>query len=526
MSDRTANVGWFTRALASVNPQAAKRRLASRIQFEHMARGYAAAKPKMSGNAVRATNATANREIQRDMARVRNEARRLVRDNPHAASAVSKSAAHLVGTGIFARAKAPTVFDGRVLSPDERARVQAICNDAFARFADNCDPIMGGDWYGLQSLAARAFRESGECLVRWSPRGNLPSQIAEVLEGDYIDSQVSSGMGSRYTVIEKGNTAVSGIEFAPDKGRAAYHMFETHPGDVHLHLLEAKRIPADLIDHVYQPLRPGQVRGMSAFAPVAIKLGLLGDLSEYGATAAVMQSLVGMVIKVEDSGTHDSQPLGAETKDEDNQRQADLKPGFVWTGKPGESIEAFTPGGLGVQLVSQMEFELTALAAGLDMPRHVLTGDVEKANYSSLRASKLDYDAMLAVWQWLVLIPRMIRPAWRRQMQVAALMIESTDSRLAAIVAQCEAVYTPPLSPNVDPLKDVTAQIAEIRSGLTSYSDALGGRGTTLEDQIAEIKRANDALDQAGIILDTDPRRTGGGGSMQPTEILSLPPGA
>jgi capsid protein len=133
---------------------------------------------------------------------------------------------------------------------------------------------------------------------------------------------------------------------------------------------------------------------------------------------------------------------------------------------------------------------------------------------------------MLAVWQWLVLIPRMIRPAWRRQMQVAALMIESTDSRLAAIVSQCEAVYTPPLSPNVDPLKDVTAQIAEIRSGLTSYSDALGGRGTTLEDQIAEIKRANDALDQAGIILDTDPRRTGGGGSMQPTEILSLPPGA
>eukprot|EP01034_Spumella_vulgaris_P011433 gene11433-14548_t len=119
---------------------------------------------------------------------------------------------------------------------------------------------------------------------------------------------------------------------------------------------------------------------------------------------------------------------------------------------------------------------------------------------------------MLAAWQWLVLIPRMVAPAWRRQMQVAALQLDLADTRLAKIIERCGAVYTPPLSPNVDPLKDVTAQIAEIRAGLTSYSDALGGRGTTLEDQIAEIKRAAAALDAAGIILDTDPRRTAGSG--------------
>jgi lambda family phage portal protein len=301
-------------------------------------------------------------------------------------------------------------------------------------------------------------------------------------------------------------------------------MFETHPGDVQLHLINSKRVLASQIDHVYQPLRPGQVRGISAFAPVALKLGLLGDLSESGAQAALMQSLVGMVVKTDGNDDPGSRPMGPEDGSSDD-RQVSLSPGFVWTGNPGESIEAFTPGGLGVQLIAQMEFELTALAAGFDIPRHVLTGDVSKANYSSLRASKLDYDAMLAVWQWLVLIPRMIRPAWRRQMEVAALQLQGTDHRLAAIVAQCEAVYTPPLSPNVDPLKDVTAQIAEIRSGLTSYSDALGSRGTTLEDQITEIKRANEALDAAGIVLDTDPRRTAGSGGLQASQILNMPQG-
>lgn len=528
MSDRVnQRVGWYTRALASINPQAAQRRLASRIQFEHMARSYAAAKPIQGGKSVNAKGTAANVEIGEDLARVRNIARKLVRDNPHASTAISKSAAHMVGTGIFARANAPKVWRGVMLTPEERAKIQAIANDAFDRFADNCDPMSGGDWYGQQSLVARAFRESGECLLRWKPRGNLPNQIVEVLEGDYLDSRVTSGRYTGIANLATDHTAVNGVEFDADYVRIAFHMFANHPGDYNATGIQSTRVLAKNIDHIYQPLRPGQVRGISAFAPVAMKMGLLGDLSEYGAQAAVMQSLVGMVIKVDDAADPNALPLGAETADDNKQRQTELKPGFVWTGNPGESIEAFTPGGLGVQIVSQMEFELTAVAAGLDMPRHVITGDVSKANYSSLRASKLDYDAMLMVWQWLVMIPRMMKPAWRRQMQIAALTLpDGVDSRLSEIIAQCGAVYTPPLSPNVDPLKDVTAQIAEIRAGLTSYPDALGSRGTTLEDQLAEIERANMAIDAKGLILDTDPRRTGGGGSMQPSQILSLPTGS
>lgn len=527
MSDRTQkagqSVGWYTRALASINPQAAQRRLASRIQFEHMARSYAAAKPIQGGKSVNVKSTAANVEIGQDLARVRNIARKLVRDNPHAATAVSKSAAHMIGTGIFARANAPKVWNGVVLTPQERAYIQTIANDAFERFADNCDPMSGGDWYGQQSLAARAFRESGEALIRWRPRGNVPSQIVEILEGDYLDNRVTFGRYGTLTDLRTGHTAVNGVEFDGESARVAFHMFANHPGDYDGINTQSTRVDAKNIDHLYLPLRPGQVRGISAFAPVAMKMGLLGDLSEYGAQAAVMQSLVGMVIKTEDTGA----PLGPEKTDLNGQREAELKPGFVWHGNPGESIDPFTPGGLGVQLIGQMEFELTAVAAGLDMPRHVITGDVSKANYSSLRASKLDYDAMLMVWQWLALIPRMIKPAWKRQMEIAALMLpDGVDSRMSAIIAQCGAVYTPPLSPNVDPLKDVTAQIAEIRAGLTSYPDALGARGTTLEDQLAEIKRANDAIDAAELILDTDPRRTGGGGSMQPSQILNLPTGS
>lgn len=519
-----AQVGWFTRALAHISPEAASRRLQAHARFNQMARSYAAAKPKAGINGQRANAASANKEIHADLAKVRNEARRLVRDNPWAASAVEKSAAHLVGTGIMARARAPLVVDGRVLDASERERIQTICNDAFARFADTCDPITGGDWYGLQNLAARAFRESGEALLKWGPRGNVPFGTVEVLEGDYLDNAVSSMLSSKPTQVEEGNLAVSGVEFSPGVGRVAYHLFDHHPGDLTVGLRQSTRISASQINHIYQPLRPGQVRGMSAFAPVAMKLGLLGDLSESGAQAALMQSLVGMVVKVDGNDDPSARPLGPEEGDGQD-RNVSLSPGFVWTGNPGESIEPFTPGGLGVQLIQQMEFELTAVAAGFGVPRHVLTGDVSKANYSSLRASKLDYDALLGVWQWLVLIPRMIRPAWQKQMQIASLQLRGSDARLAAIVADCAAVYNPPRSPNVDPLKDVAAEVSEIRAGLTSYSDALGARGTTLEDQVDEIKRAQEALDQAGIVLDTDPRRTAGSGGLQPSQILQIPQG-
>jgi lambda family phage portal protein len=522
--DSTRSVGWFTRALSTVAPEAARRRLASRMQFEHMSRGYAAARPVQGGKVVRNSSKAANVEIGEDLSRIRNLARQLVRDNPWASSAMAKSAAHIVGTGIYARAKAPKVWRGVELSDQERNIVQAIANDRFDRFADECDPLSGGNWYGQQSLAARAWRESGEVLTRWSPRDNIPDQIVEVLECDFLDSTITSyhGRASSYQVPE-GHKAVQGVEFGPDKSRMFYHLFDDHPGDYGSTLKQAQRVDARHVDHIYQPLRPGQVRGVSAFAPVAMKLGLLGDLSEYGAQAAVMQALVGMVVKVDDAADPASRPIGDETTDANGQRQTSLKPGFVWTGNPGESIEAFTPGGLGVQLMAQMDFELTAVAAGLDMPRHVITGDVSKSSYSTLRASKLDYDAMLMMWQWLVLIPRMIAPAWRRQMRIASLTLPNgQDSRLSEIVAACGAVYTPPLSPNVDPLKDVTAQIAEIRSGLLSLPDALGARGTTLEDQIADIARSQTLLDANGIILDTDPRRTAGTGGLQPAQVLNL----
>jgi capsid protein len=58
----------------------------------------------------------------------------------------------------------------------------------------------------------------------------------------------------------------------------------------------------------------------------------------------------------------------------------------------------------------------------------------------------------------------------------------------------------------VDPLKEVTADLLEVRAGFKPRSEAAGERGWSLEQLDAEIRNANDSADRHGLLLDSDPR--------------------
>jgi capsid protein len=65
----------------------------------------------------------------------------------------------------------------------------------------------------------------------------------------------------------------------------------------------------------------------------------------------------------------------------------------------------------------------------------------------------------------------------------------------------------------VDPIKDLTAEIMEIRSGLKTLSRA---RRTRPGDrtQLQEIARINGQLNALDLVLDTDPRRVNDMGAL------------
>jgi capsid protein len=75
--------------------------------------------------------------------------------------------------------------------------------------------------------------------------------------------------------------------------------------------------------------------------------------------------------------------------------------------------------------------------------------------------------------------------------------------------------WTPPKFEMVDPLKDAQADTMMIRNGTLTQKEAIARQGYDPDEQFQEIARINKLLDDLGIVLDSDPRKTAKSGMVQ-----------
>ena len=141
-----------------------------------------------------------------------------------------------------------------------------------------CDFNNQLDLYGLESLAARTWKESGACLVRFhvEPSMDVPLKL-QLLEPDHIDMNKNDAVGTN------GNFTFMGIEFDRFGRRVAYWLFPSHPGEsltMGMHGLVSQRVPADDVIHLYSIDRPGQVHGVPQLAVSIMKARDLDDYEE------------------------------------------------------------------------------------------------------------------------------------------------------------------------------------------------------------------------------------------------------
>jgi hypothetical protein len=75
--------------------------------------------------------------------------------------------------------------------------------------------------------------------------------------------------------------------------------------------------------------------------------------------------------------------------------------------------------------------------------------------------------------------------------------------------------HVPPAHEMIDPLKDTTALIAQVRAGFVPQPEAAGAFGYDFRQAVEMIREANALLGEAGLALDTDPRRVAKSGAAQ-----------
>lgn len=447
---------------------------------------------------------SATTEIQPALPWLRATARDLVRNSPHASRAIRVLAAHIAGTGMRPRAQVDA------LEPDAREAIQRVTRDQWDRFVERCDPTGQLDWYGQQRLLIRAVVEGGEALRIWTPvaeSGRLFWRCS-VVEGDLLDHQ-------KFERLRDGGRIIQGVEFDATGRRVAYHLLSDHPGERYAPMSlrhDLRRIPAEFVDHAYEVLRPGQVRGVSWFAPAATVLRDIDDLAEAEVVRKKLEACISMVVS---SANDDATPLtgsaaivqasddtGAMLTDANGLPVEGLRPGLVLKAQPGWSVDFNAPPA-SEGLVEHMQERLHAVAAGTGVTYMQMTGDTSKANYSSMREGRIEFNRLIDGWQADLMVQQTGRPAWRRVMAAA---ITNGDLRQPS---PPRARFIPPRRPWVDPQKDAAAAIMEMNAFIRDPNAVVEETGASPEDVIAGHKRWRDLLSDAGLSA-TAPARPAG----------------
>src|SRR5262249_8232815 len=140
-------------------------------------------------------------------------------------------------------------------------------------------------FYAVQGAVVRAVVQDGEVLIRRRRRRAedgyaIPLQL-QVLEADFLDTARTGVNGPA------GGPTIPGLGFGMPGNPTAHWLFEQDPGS-NLMSSASRRVPASEIIHVFEEERPGQVRGVTRFAPAIITLK---DLDEFGDAEMMRQKI-------------------------------------------------------------------------------------------------------------------------------------------------------------------------------------------------------------------------------------------
>lgn len=491
------------RAINYVAPGVGEKRMLARARiaaaqsgasmiYEGAARSHRTASRRIGGG-------SANSEIMMSLERLRDVSRAFGRNNPYASNIHSAIPSNVVGAGIV-----PAIITD---AKRQKKAIKQLIIDHLESTAIDFDGRL--NFYGLQHLAVRTVVESGEVLiVRYVPPANLrlpvPVQI-RVMDPEYLDS-------SKNGTTSDGGVCFQGIEFDKAGRRAAYWLYDEHPGGgVTWRMPKSSRVPASDVIHLYRVDRPGQARGVPWGAAGIMTMWDLADYEE----AELMRQKIAACFAIFWTGT-EAGGLGQSVNGKATPAGAPLEsvePGMIQRLPSGSDVKFATPPMMqGYKDFHTVNARKAATAYGV--PYEIATGDMSQVSFISGRLGMLQFNRNIDIWRWHMLIPHMCAG-------VGSWFLTACTIPLGG-PARASLQWTPPRREMVSPKDEIPPQRDAIRAGLASRSEKLREAGYDPEEVDAEIAADNERADKLGLKFDSDgraPRAPAGG-----TDSPAAPP--
>ena len=417
---------------------------------------------------------------------LRARSRAAVRNDPYAFNVIDKRVSNLIGTGITPRPK---------IEDDALRKVQ---QELWEDWVDESDADGLTDFYGQQALIARTVETAGECFVRIRPRSMdqdlaVPLQL-QVLAPEFVPHD-------KYETAKNGNSIRAGIEFNPAHQRVAYWMYRVHPRDassLNAGYNQLVRVPATQVLHIFEPVEPGQLRGVPRLAPV---LKRLRSLDNYDDAVLFRQEVAnlfaGFISRPPPEATQQPRdPVTGQLLTEDGDGftpMVALEPGTMQELGPGEEVEFSKPPDAGNNYPDFMRQQLMAAAAGTSTPYEILTGDMREVNDRALRVVLNEFRRRLEQLQFGVYVHQLCRPVRAAWMDMAVLAGRlKLDDYAQRRREYLRTRWVPQGWAYIQPVQDIQARMMEVNAGFNSRSEMVLRSGYD-----AETVDAENAADQA-----------------------------
>jgi lambda family phage portal protein len=494
------------KVIAYVAPKVAAQRMAARAHLA-LGGGYTGAKlDRASLGRWMPTAGSATADIIRDLPMLRARSRDQMRNAPVALGALNTTVSHVVGTGLAYTPAIDGAFLG--LTPEQVEVWSADTKRRFNAWAESldCDVARRLNFYGIQNLSQRTELESGDavCLTpRIARAGGAPRLALQLVEADRVCNP-NKGPDTP--------TLIDGMELSDETGETvAVHIARRHPGDPMVGVNTWDRVVVRgsstgrrNVLHIFQPLRPGQVRGVPMIAPILEPLKQLARWTDNELNAAVVSSLFSVFIKMD--------PDSFDDMFDEDAKDAIVEKASSWSGEmesgkainllPGESIETSTPGRPNPAFDPFWAAIVRQIGMALELPYEVLTMHFQ-SSYSAARA------ALLMAWKGFR--SRRDRLATYLCQPVLELWLadEVAEGRISApgffksdIVraAWCAAVWTGDGPGSIDPVKEVDAAQKRVDLGIsTKEAESIAHDGGAWRPKFDQRVKEVNAEKAAGI---------------------------
>jgi lambda family phage portal protein len=443
-----------------------------------------------------APTTTPNNGVLGSLSTLRDRSRRAVRNDGYAKGTIDRLVTNIIGTGIKPLSQAT--------DPEFRKTV----NKAFNRWTDESDADGVLDFYGQQNQAVRAWLEGGESFTRSRPRRmsdglSVPLQI-QILEPELCPYN--------YQAVPSGKNRVrAGIEFDAIGRRVAYWFRPSRPDldDLMMFSGEFRRVPEDSVSHLFDPLRPGQLRGVPLLTAALLRLWTIDKYDDATMVRQHVQNLFAGFLTHPESGG-DLHPITgvAATNGPDQKPMVVMDVGTFQELGPGEDVKFSDPPKAPDTYPAFMKQQLRGACAATGVPYEVVTGDLSGLNDRVMRVLLNEFRRRIMAWQHQLVAFQFCRRVWNWWFDSAflsgALAIPAdyaTDPEPYRAVKWMAQGW-----PYLNPVQDIQAARDGMRIGVTSRSAEVSERGEDAELIDQEQADDNRRADRLGVKYDSDGR--------------------